>query len=60
VQIAGPCWFDSTSSTCVSTTAPGYPSAACGFGYLVSQSCSVTTPGNCTSTSGQNAPVECH
>jgi len=59
-QIAGPCWFDSTSSSCVSTTAPGYPSAACGGSYVVSQGCMVTSPGNCTSTSSQNAPVACH
>lgn len=60
VQMAGACWFDSSTSACVSTTAPGYPSADCGGAYVASQGCAVTTPGNCTSTSSQNAPVACH
>jgi hypothetical protein len=60
VQIAGDCWFDSTTSTCVSTTAPGYPTAACGGAYTASQGCMVTTPGNCSGTTSQNAPVACH
>jgi hypothetical protein len=60
VQIAGPCWFESSSGKCVSTTAPGYPSSDCGGAYPFSISCSVTTPGNCTTLTSQNAPVACH
>jgi hypothetical protein len=32
----------------------------CGGAYMASNSCSVTTPGNCRSLTSQNAPVACH
>jgi hypothetical protein len=60
VELAGDCTFDSSSSTCASTTTLGYPSADCGGAYTYSRGCAVTTPGNCTSTSSHSALVPCH
>jgi hypothetical protein len=59
-QIAGDCWFDTSSSSCVSTIAPGYPTADCGGSYAYYQSCMQTTPGECTSTTAKVQPVACH